>query len=174
MIFGIDPGLSGAVSVFDQDGQFVEVFDLPVMQTSGEQAFVKNAINSAALKLELNRRNEGNLGSVAYLETVAAIGGTGIASIFSLGCTFGAICAVLQCAEIPFLMIRPHIWKKTMGLNREKEASRGLAIRLVPNAAPFLERKKDHNRAEAILIGKYGMARHPVTKPIPWHDHSAI
>lgn len=54
----------------------------------------------------------------------------------------------------------PPQWKKTMGLIRqEKDMSRSLAVRLWPDRAPWLNRMKDHNRAEAALIAQAWLNR---------------
>jgi crossover junction endodeoxyribonuclease RuvC len=51
----------------------------------------------------------------------------------------------------------PSRWKKALGLNGEAEASRARAIETWPNRADLFARKKDHNRAEAALLGLYGL-----------------
>lgn len=161
MIYGIDIGLSGAIALFDEHGAFVNVYDLPVMQMTGSKAFVKNAINAGALYRFF--KGVTKAGDMAYVEALSPMPKNGVGAIFSQGMSYGAVTAVLQTLSIPFLLIRPHVWKKTMGLGKGKEEARGLAIRLVPEAAPFLSRKKDHNRAESVLIAKYGLSNHPPT-----------
>lgn len=54
------------------------------------------------------------------------------------------------------VQVTPQAWKKMFGLlGKDKEASRLKAIELFPHYEQFLSRKKDHDRAEAILIAEY-------------------
>lgn len=159
-VIGVDPGLSGAVTVMSEAGEFVEVFDLPVMQTGGKQSFVKNTINASALFAKLNLVRSGGAGLVAYVETIAAMPKQGVASMFSMGHTLGAVTSVLACLQIPYVMVRPQEWKRAAGLIKtEKGKSRALAIQRFPEAAGALQRAKDHNRAESLLIAHYGAQR---------------
>lgn len=159
-VLGIDPGLSGAVSVMTSSGEFVEVFDIPVMQTGGKQSFVKNTVNAAALFTKLQLVRSGGAGLVAYVETISAMPKQGVASMFSMGHTLGAITSVLACLQIPYIMVRPQEWKKATGLLKtDKNQSRAVAVQRFPTATPWLERVKDHNRAESLLIAHYGAQR---------------
>jgi len=159
-IAGIDPGLSGAVTVMSEAGEVVDVFDLPVMQTGGKQSFVKNTINAGALFAKLQMVRSGGAGLVAYLETTSSMPGQGVSSMFSMGHTLGSIQSVLACLQIPYVMVRPQEWKKALGLIKaDKNISRALAIQRFPSAAAWLERVTDHNRAESLLIAHYGAQR---------------
>lgn len=177
-VLGIDPGLSGAVTVMTGSGELVEVFDLPVMQTGGKQSFVKNTINASALFTKLQTVRSGGSGVVAYLESVASMPGQGVSSMFSMGHTLGSIASVLACLQIPYVMVHPQEWKKHYGLKnpvvmvknkktgelkakkkKDPGQSRALAIQRFPEASQWLERVKDHNRAESLLIAHYGAQR---------------
>jgi len=48
----------------------------------------------------------------------------------------------------------PQIWKKAFSLGKDKEQTRLRAQQLFPGTA--LRRKKDHGRAEALLLALYG------------------
>lgn len=50
--------------------------------------------------------------------------------------------------------VRPTVWKRALGLGKDKEASRLKAMQLFPSAD--LRRKKDQGRAEALLLAVYG------------------
>lgn len=159
-ILGIDPGLSGACAVLTDAGEFVEVFDVPVMQAGGKQSYVKNVVNAAAMHDRLVLVRSRGAALFAYVESVSAMPKQGVASMFSLGHTVGTIQSVLACLHIPYVMVRPQEWKKSVGLLKtEKAQSRAVAIQRFPSASPQLTRVKDHNRAEAILLGHYGAQR---------------
>jgi crossover junction endodeoxyribonuclease RuvC len=79
--------------------------------------------------------------------------------MFTIGIGMGAWLCILAALQMPHTRIRPHVWKKAMGLKAEKEQARGRAIQLFPQAD--LRRKKDHGRAEALLLAWYGQRLAP-------------
>jgi crossover junction endodeoxyribonuclease RuvC len=89
----------------------------------------------------------------AMLERVNAMPGQGVASMFSMGDSFGVIRCALAAASIPTEYITPQSWKKHFHLDSNKEAARALAIRLYPMVDLHL--KKFIDRAEALLIATY-------------------
>ena len=94
---------------------------------------------------------------LACLEAVGARPGQGVSSVFSFGHSFGTISGVLAALKVPMELITPGRWKKAFQLvGTEKEASRALAIQLYPQAAEWLARKKDHGRAEALWLARFG------------------
>lgn len=153
---GIDVGLTGAIACLDSYGQMVEVIDMPTMdkQSSNPRATVKQQLNGAGIreKLEAWRKTDTLF---AFVERVNTFGKQGIATNGSLMHSLGMIEGIIQTLCIPYVLVAPISWKKYFKLGRDKELSRQLAIRLFPNAS--LARKKDQNRAEALLIGRYGV-----------------
>ena len=152
IIIGIDPGITGAVAVI---GNGVEkVLDIPTMAKGKGQSTVKKQINASGLK-SLIVENLPKRGKVeVYLERTSAMPGQGVASMFSMGDSYGCIRGVCAALELRLEVITPASWKKHFGLGRDKEVVRAKAIELFPDMP--LSRKKDHNRAEALLIAKYG------------------
>lgn len=149
MIIGIDPGITGAVAILNDDGSLHDVFDMPVIQPGK-----RKRINSSGLA-RLIEENMSEFVTVAYIEQVGAMPGQGTASMFSFGHAAGVADGVLAALSIPIEYVTPQIWKKNYSLNgKDKEASRAKGIQLYPQAS--LARKKDVGRAEAILIARYG------------------
>jgi crossover junction endodeoxyribonuclease RuvC len=92
-----------------------------------------------------------------FVEKTHAMPTNGSKANFSSGYSQGAICAVVQALSYPLHHVLPTAWKKTQGLvGKDKEASRALATDLFPKCGPHLRFKKDHNRAEALLIARHG------------------
>ena len=162
LTLGIDIGVDGAIAVFDDEGRFVEVFDLPTME--GAIGKTRRVINSLALHGMLLRRSGPLDGTRALIERVHAMPLNGVIATFSQGHSLGSVTTVLALLGIACELVQPTAWKKAVGLpakpekKQAKEISRCAAIRLYPEAAPFLELKKHHNRADAILIGRYHFA----------------
>lgn len=144
---GVDPGLSGAIAILHAGGY--DVYDIPTM--SKGSGTVKSEINAKGMADIL--RKHVNSPPTAMLERVNAMPGQGVASVFSLGDSFGVCRAVLACQHIPTLYIMPFTWKKHYKLTNDKEEARALAIKLFPNAELHL--KKHIDRAEALLIANY-------------------
>ena len=96
----------------------------------------------------------GNDASVA-IEESQSMPGQGVRSMFTIGLGFGVWLGILAALELPFTRVRPALWKTAIGLRgKDKEASRLRAQQLFPTAD--LRRKKDHGRAEALLLALYG------------------
>lgn len=155
---GIDPGVTGAVGAAGDGGSAVR--DIPASVVS--KGTVKQEINGALLA-ELLRRLTLGRPATAVLERTAArpamVHGKirqGSASTFSMGVSRGVCLGVLGALGIPYVEVLPQVWKAHYKLiGKDKDASRTLAISLFPALAGELARKKDHNRAEALLLAKY-------------------
>lgn len=152
---GIDPGITGALAAINHRGMLA-VSDMPVMQRSKGGATVKNQVNAAALAdllrqwLEGYDKNEIRI----FIERVQAMPKQGVSTMFSMGHTCGIIEGVVAARGYPHELVTPREWKRALKLGSDKGQSRALAQRLYPEAS--LARAKDHNRAEAILIARYG------------------
>lgn len=149
-ILGIDVGLSGGAAVFDDaTNEIVNITDIPVY---GEEA--QRRVNAVVFRdwIKATRADR------AFIELAGSMPEQGIASAFRYGRGTGALEATVSCCDIPWRPVTAQKWKKHFGLKGpDKERSRVYAIREVPGAAKYLERKMDHGRAEALLIAIYGV-----------------
>ena len=151
-IIGIDPGLSGAIAVME-DNKVLNLFDIPVMSEGKKN---KRQLNSALL-VSLLKENIVNHEEVAVVvEQVNAMPGQGVTSMFNFGQTFGAIKGVCAALDLPIFFVRPSKWKKHFELiNSSKDSSRTKAIEMYPKLSNQLTKKKDVNKSDAILIARY-------------------
>ena len=154
IIFGIDPGISGAISVLENK-KVIEVFDMPTMidgkknkkQVNGSQ--VTNII-----KENLNKDKDKEV--VVVVEHVNAMPGQGVTSMFNFGQSFGVIKGICSALSLPIYFVRPAKWKKHFNfIKTNKDASRTKVIQIYPGVSSKLSRKKDSNKADAILIARY-------------------
>ena len=141
LILGCDPGASGALALLD-GLDLVGVEDMPVMDTH---------VDAAALGAIISRWSP----DAAMVELVGAMPRQGLSSTFKFGVSFGRLTGVLSALHIPVHYVTPGKWKKHFRLSSEKEESRAYAIRMWPSSDAF-RRKKDHGRAEAALLARYG------------------
>ncbi|WP_412852373.1 hypothetical protein [Ectothiorhodospira shaposhnikovii] len=153
LVLGIDPGLTGAVAGLAPDHRVELLEDLPtVARGSGR---VRRELDAAGLA-HLLRPIAGDV-RLAVVEQVASRPGQGVASVFSLGHTAGAICGVLAALGIPLVLVPPTAWKKAVGVpaGSDKDMGRTIAARFHPDLN--LSRKRDHNMADALLLARYAL-----------------
>ena len=152
MYIGIDPGLTGALAVLDHVGTLVALYDTPTL----------------ILSTSRGRRTEYDLPGMAtmlwtytaprahvLIEASQAMPGQGVASTWTTGYGYGAWVGLLAALQIAYTIIRPASWKRALGLGKDKEAARLRAMQLYPKAD--LRHKRDHGRAEALLLVWYGV-----------------
>ena len=154
LIIGIDPGISGSICFFE-DGKIVDVVEMPTMtegkknkkQVNGSQIF--NEISEKIKKLDKKEIK-------VVIEQVSAMPGQGVTSMFNFGQSFGILKGICSAMQLPMYFVRPAKWKKYFNLiNSEKDASRTRAIEIFPYFSGQLSRKKDSNKADAILIASF-------------------
>ena len=152
IVFGIDPGVSGALSIYEHK-KLKEVIDMPTMSEGKKN---KKQINAAQLALEIRNRVNGSENVAVVIEHVSAMPGQGVTSMFNFGQSFGVIKGICSALTLPIYFIRPVKWKKHFNLiGSSKDASRTKATELFPNFSNKMAKKKDANKADAILIGRY-------------------
>jgi crossover junction endodeoxyribonuclease RuvC len=154
LIIGIDPGISGSICFFNE-GKIIDVVEMPTMiegkknkkQVNGAQIF--NEI-SAKIK-ELEKKD-----IKIVIEQVSAMPGQGVTSMFNFGQSYGILKGICSAMQLPMYIVRPAKWKKYFNLiNSEKDASRTRAIEIFPYFSSQLSRKKDSNKADAILLASF-------------------
>tara|TARA_B100000579_G_C22236611_1_gene578517 strand:+ start:37 stop:528 length:492 start_codon:yes stop_codon:yes gene_type:complete len=153
-IIGIDPGISGAICFFE-DGKIIDVIEMPSMSEGKKN---KKQVNGNQLFNEIKSRisviKDGHV--CAVVEHVTAMPGQGVTSMFNFGQSFGVIKGICSAMQLPIHFVRPTKWKKYFNLiNTSKDASRSRAIEIFPKVSDKLKRKKDSNKADAILIASY-------------------
>ncbi|MDC0052166.1 crossover junction endodeoxyribonuclease [bacterium] len=152
IIIGIDPGISGAISIIEKK-KILEVYDTPTMIDGKKN---KKQINSAQVTNIIKERLKHDKEVVVVVEHVNAMPGQGVTSMFNFGQSFGVIKGICAALGLPIYFVRPTKWKKHFNLIKtNKDASRTKVIEAYPEISSKLHRKKDSNRADAILIALY-------------------
>ena len=154
LIIGIDPGITGSICFFE-DGKIIDVVEMPNMaegkknkkQVNGAQIFYEISLRIKHLKKEDIK---------VVIEQVSAMPGQGVTSMFNFGQSYGILKGICSAMQLPMYFVRPAKWKKYFNLiNSEKDASRTRAIEIFPYFSGHLSRKKDSNKADAILIASF-------------------
>jgi crossover junction endodeoxyribonuclease RuvC len=179
LFIGIDPGLTGAVAVIDEideegiSAPTVSLYDILSFEVSGtkktksgkirihreyDYGGVHKIFTSIISRIRMNGITI-DRDLIAGLEWSQAMPDQGVVGMFKTGEGFGMFKMILTTLSIPFEVIRPVLWKKFMmaGMGKEKDASIIKAQQLFPYAD--ISKKRDHNRADALLIAEY-MRRH--------------
>jgi hypothetical protein len=147
-VAGIDPGLSGALALFN--GEALHVFDVPTVESKG-----KRKINEP----EFARFVDSWAPQIAhcFIEQVGAMPKQGIVSAFNFGVTYGQMRMAVMANFIPLTPVVPRVWKKALGVPADKDGARARASELLPQWADHWPLKKHDGRAEAALLALYGL-----------------
>ncbi len=154
IIIGIDPGVSGAICILT-DGKITEIYEMPTMIDGKKN---KKQVNGPQIYNEISKRiiNIPKKEVVVVIEQVAAMPGQGVTSMFNFGQSFGVLKGICSAMQLSMHFVRPAKWKKYFNLIKtEKDASRTKVIEIFPYISSQLSRKKDSNKADAILIASF-------------------
>ena len=154
LIIGIDPGISGSICFFE-NGKVIDLVEMPSMADGKKN---KKQVNGSQIYNEISSRikkiDKGDIKVV--IEQVSAMPGQGVTSMFNFGQSFGVLKGICSAMQLSVHFVRPAKWKKYFNLiNSEKDASRTKAIEIFPYISSQLSRKKDANKADAILLASY-------------------
>jgi crossover junction endodeoxyribonuclease RuvC len=151
MHIGIDPGLGGALAILAADGALKALHDTPVLTLSTSRG-TRQEYDVPGLVTLLKPYT----GSEAHvlLEESQAMPGQGVRSMWMTGYGYGIWIGLLAALKLPYTTVRPAVWKRALGLSKDKEQARLKAMQLFPSAP--LRHKQDHGRAEALLMAWYG------------------
>ena len=154
IIIGIDPGISGSICFFE-DGKITDIVEMPNMAEGKKN---KRQVNGAQIYNEISSRikNFNKEDIKVVIEQVSAMPGQGVTSMFNFGQSFGILKGICSAMQLSTYFIRPAKWKKYFNLiNSEKDASRTKAIQIFPYISSKLSKKKDVNKADAILLASF-------------------
>ena len=152
IIIGVDPGISGAICIL-KSGKIEELYDMPTMIDGKKN---KRQVNGAEITNILQKELANEQEAKVVIEQVSAMPGQGVTSMFNFGQSFGVLKGICAALKIPVYFIRPLKWKKYFNLIKtHKDASRTKVIEAFPYISSKISKKKDSNKADAILIARF-------------------
>ena len=155
-VIGIDPGISGAISVFSRfPSTLHDVVDMPTLEVDSGKT-KKRHISAIGLRDILVCYPTAHV----VIERVGAMPGQGVSSMFNFGRSAGIIEGVVAALRMPSTYVTPAAWTKAVGRAAGKDASRMRAMELFPSKAELFKRAKDDGRADAALIAYWYLTRH--------------
>lgn len=161
LIFGIDPGLHGAVAVM-VNGELREVHDMPIQPKTGKGGNQLNAHELHTLLLDnylatTEPSEKEDFRCEVWIERVGAMPGQGVTSMFSFGEGCGVVRGVAAALGLPLHFIAPVKWKGLVGLKGfDKSYALTRAVQLVPTSSSYLTKRSHVGRADAVLIAYCG------------------
>ncbi|HUN27398.1 MAG TPA: hypothetical protein VMU67_13915 [Steroidobacteraceae bacterium] len=150
-ILGVDPGTTGAIALLDRAGELLAVEDLPTIADGALRWVDASVFLSRLIELKAGRPVH------AVVERQQAMPAQGRSSCLTIGMGLGSLLAVLQVAGCSIELASAAAWKRGAGLGPDKAASLNRARLLYP--AADLDRARDHNRAEALLLARWALGR---------------
>lgn len=157
MLIAIDPGVTGALSFFFDDGR-VLVDDMPVRKrkTTGNGT---NEIDPTALVALLRARIPADEKPLVVMENLNTFSKSGGArSIASMQASKDVICCVMELNRIDVAYVSPHNWQSFFGIKKtEAEDTKAQSYRIARQLYPELHLTKTSGRPDAVLIGRYGL-----------------
>lgn len=154
-VLGVDVGKTGAIALLEDNGQLVDVWDMPCLADGPAN---RRSVNAPLLAEIIYKSHAGR----AYVERVGPRPMEGAVGAFAFGDAKGVVRGCLAAAAIPTIFITPVQWKRIVGVppgKDMKDMARSNAINRWPALAEKFKRKMDDGRAEAALIGLAGLLR---------------
>lgn len=158
LIVGIDPGLTGALALLE-DGELVLCQDVPTAEVETRSTKRRHRDYVVASMVDLLATLD-PARSMVVIERVGAMpsmvdGRPRNSSVanFRLGVGLGIWQGIAAGLRLPVSWVYPQTWRRGLAVPPGKDGSLVRARELYP-AAP-LGRKKDHGRADAILIATW-------------------
>ncbi|KAL2540948.1 hypothetical protein Adt_01926 [Abeliophyllum distichum] len=155
-VMGIDPDISGALALLKPDDS-PQVFDSPHLKVLiGKR--VRKRLDAKSI-VQLIQSFDAPIGTTAYIEQSIPYPQDGKQGWWSGGFGYGIWIGILVASGFSVVPVPSLLWKnefKLAGNRSSKDDSRELASTLFPSLSSLLKRKKDHGRAEALLIAAYG------------------
>lgn len=171
-IIGIDPGNTGALALMDTQYRLWGVWDIPTVAVKAGKN-VKERISAPLLwNLWTTDVLKHATAAVVYLERLVAMpprttakkgagevaaNMSGAVSMLNFGRGGGLLEMAAAASGLELREVMPAQWKRAASLSDDKDASRAKVLQLYPTMAEQFKRKMDHNRAEAVMIARYGV-----------------
>ena len=152
-VLGIDPGVSGAIVVMTPKDGVLVIYDMPTVELRAGKG-KRRWVDAHQLKIDLEYYASF---AHAFLEDVWPRPLDSKISAFTFGHAVGVVEGVLATLDIPWSPVSPQRWTRDLRVGKGKDASRSRASELMPAAARLWQGKTQHNRAEAALIGYWGV-----------------
>jgi len=148
VITGVDVGILGAIVSIKGD-DIISIYDMPITPKKRGKGYETNAYLLADILSDIGP-------DMVVVESVTAMPGQGVTSMFGFGRGLGVIEGVIAGLGYKATFVQPRTWKKHFNLiGKDKDASRVEAIQRWPDRSDDFRLKKHVGRADAALIAEW-------------------
>jgi crossover junction endodeoxyribonuclease RuvC len=147
---GIDPGVSGAIAIYDPEADEMQVWEMP-KRTLRSRRYSVDGERLAILMNDITHEVH-----YVLVESVHSMPQQGVASTFAFGQGFGQLLGVLAGTFTRYALIQPHTWKQRMQVTADKETSIDAIRTRFPQHFHLIKnnrsKERKHGLAEAMLL----------------------
>ena len=142
---GIDPGLKGGIAYITKGGTAA----IPMPVTGGD-------IDGHQIAAHLRDISP----TIVIIEKVHSMPKQGVSSTFKFGMGYGLVIGVCETLGIPYRLVTPQAWKKTVlaGTAKDKNSAVAFVRRAFPaiDLSPGRKRVPHDGMADAMCLAEYG------------------
>lgn len=155
-IVGVDPGLDGAIVMYDAATGGLTPFEMPTLEKpiSGKKT-TRRIIDEANVLATFQFLADCGA-KTAYIEQVSGRTGQSATAAFNFGQGYGVVRMAARAAGLAIEAVTPQVWKLAMRAPKDKGLARARASDLLPTHAHHWKLKRQDGVAEAALIAVYG------------------
>lgn len=160
-VIGIDPGITGALALVkvgeNDDIALLSVKDMPTASQKVGSSTKSHIIPAALADILLDwTTHPFECPTDVFIESVHAMPGQGVTSMFRFGHSLGLIEGVVGALGLQVHKVQPKEWQALVRVQKDPDAGRLRASQIFPAETRQFARKMDHNRADAALIAYAG------------------
>ena len=152
MLIGIDPGLKGGICLAWETLDWV-TYPMPVMGGGLDLVELKTILTPPGMERA----------KLVVIEKVHSMPKQGVASSFKFGDGFGSLKGLCVGLGLPFILVTPQKWKKTILAGYDWKGNKDTSIVWVKQRYPGLSlrptersRVDSHGLADAVCLAEYG------------------
>ena len=153
IIMGLDPGISGGISVIETNQnklpKILYSLKMPVVSMYGKKIVDTKKVYESLINYKID---------ISIIEKVHAMPRQGVTSSFQFGRSFGAIETLAYLLSQRVDYVAPAVWKKHLGVGASKKDSLDLA-RLKFGNNDIWNKKTNDGIAEASLLVLYWISK---------------
>lgn len=151
---GVDPGLSGALALLTDEGKVVWCRDMPTLRATRS----RRELDGPTIVAWLEPFRWSNNGLRMTIELPGVRPMQHASAGIKTGISWGRVVGIAEALAIPFEVVSPQRWQKTIlgdvPKGASKDMARALAQRLWPQAE--LGNRKTQDRSDALCLAEYG------------------
>lgn len=153
---GVDPGATGAMCVLNAQAEVLVLDRLPTIKARRS----RNILNHSSIMGYLSSLKYYGTVVTIYVEDIWAQPTQGVKAAFTYGYCYAQLLTAIETSGLPLNFVKPAEWQKMFSVPRGKPGSITIVKQMYPDLSDIFRPKNSHNKAEALLIARYGWEKH--------------